>query len=439
MSPYDVIKFNMLVLPDMMLLNYHFGFKALDHTGRGYVINTNDWKEIGARTVDSKSTIPSAFGAPIPNIAMQQGQMTSEMYSNWTLFVAPVLLCGRFKQPQYYTHFMRLVELLKMCLEYEIDAEMLDQIDVGFQSWVEDYERLYYAHELDRLSACPLTLHALLRIAWGIRVAGPVWAYWAFPMERHCNTLLPSIRSRRHPYAAINTFVSAMAQLDQIRLRFNLQSELDLSPERLTTLPTYVSDSYSSYQLRSPRRQECIPVHLRDKLYASLATRFEKEKATVQAAISLDEPVIQYGRVSVLGGGDTIVAHDMVRRSEDSRDSSYIKYIQMVDKYAHQRNRAPEYVKRTFFGQLLRIIVLDLPPTPQLGLDTRSTVIYAVVQAVKARIKKLSPESNGYYYQQTGVVEIVDLSTVKSVVGRVQDGNRWFIVDRSSISAPQVD
>ncbi|EKM77547.1 hypothetical protein AGABI1DRAFT_43273 [Agaricus bisporus var. burnettii JB137-S8] len=264
--PFDFMHLIWENLIPNLILFWTSSFKALDHTGRGYVINTNDWKEIGARTADSKSTIPSAFGAPIPNIATQQGQMTSEMYSNWTLFVAPVLLCGRFQQPQYYTHFMRLVELLKMCLEYEIDAEMLDQIDVGFQSWVEDYES---------------------------------------------------------------------------RLR-------------------------------------CLYM-------------------------------------------------------------SRIHYIQMVDKYAHQRNRAPEYVKRTFFGQLLRIIVLDLPPTPQLELDTRLTVIYAVVQAVKARVKKLSPESNGYYYQQTGAVEVVDLSTVKSVVGRVQDGNKWFIVDRSSISAPQVD
>ena len=46
-------------------------------------------------------------------------------------------------------------------------------------------EPLYYKHDPNRLSACPLTIHALLHIAWGIRVAGPVWTYWAYPMERH--------------------------------------------------------------------------------------------------------------------------------------------------------------------------------------------------------------------------------------------------------------
>src|ERR1700678_1212644 len=59
---------------------------------------------------------------------------------------------------------------------------------------------MYYKNDPTRLSACPLTIHALLHIAWGIRVAGPVWTYWAYPMEQHCNTLLQSIRSRHHPH-----------------------------------------------------------------------------------------------------------------------------------------------------------------------------------------------------------------------------------------------
>jgi hypothetical protein len=92
--------------------------------------------------------------------------------------------------------------------------------------------RLYYENDPARLSACPLTVHGLLHIAWGIKVAGPVWTYWAFAMERHCNTLLQSIKSRRHPYASISSFVTATAQLDQIRLSYNLHEELFLGPEK---------------------------------------------------------------------------------------------------------------------------------------------------------------------------------------------------------------
>jgi hypothetical protein len=67
--------------------------------------------------------------------------MSAEMYANWTLFIAPIVLRGRFKRPRYYKHFMQLVELLKLCLAFEISEAMLDQIDEGFQLWVEDYEK----------------------------------------------------------------------------------------------------------------------------------------------------------------------------------------------------------------------------------------------------------------------------------------------------------
>lgn len=90
---------------------------------------------------------------------------------------------------------------------------------------------LYYQYKPEWLSTCPLTIHVLLHIAWGIKTAGPVWTYWAFPMERHCSSLLPSIKSRRHPYASISAFVSARAQLDQVQLIYNLQEELHLDNE----------------------------------------------------------------------------------------------------------------------------------------------------------------------------------------------------------------
>ena len=102
--------------------------------------------------------------------------------------------------------------------------------------------RLYYKHDPNQLSTCPLTIHALLHIAWGIRVASPVWTYWAYPMERHCNTLLQLIRSRRHPYASISSFVTAKSQLDQIKLLYDLHEILRLDPdENETTKLVHVS------------------------------------------------------------------------------------------------------------------------------------------------------------------------------------------------------
>ena len=117
------------------------GFKDLDHQNEGYFIEPHIWNEIGAATAACKATIPAAFGAPVPNIALKYSPMSAEMYSNWTLFIAPIVLRGRFKKAQYYRHFMQLVELLKLCLSFEISEEKLDQIDEGFRSWVKGYEK----------------------------------------------------------------------------------------------------------------------------------------------------------------------------------------------------------------------------------------------------------------------------------------------------------
>jgi hypothetical protein len=67
--------------------------------------------------------------------------MTTEMYANWTLYIAPIVLRGRFEKAKYYTHFKQLVKLIELCLAFEIDEAMLNQIDEGFKSWVQGYER----------------------------------------------------------------------------------------------------------------------------------------------------------------------------------------------------------------------------------------------------------------------------------------------------------
>jgi len=240
--PFDFMHLIWENLIPNLILFWTGKFKDLDHQGKDYVIEPRIWDEVGAATAACSATIPVAFGAPVPNMAGKRSYMSAEMYANWTLYIAPIVLRGRFKKPQYYKHFMRLVELLKLCLVFEISEAILNQLDEGFRLWVQDYEnehssfpltyytqidnRLYHENDPARLSTCSLTVHALLHIVWGIRVAGPVWTYWAYPMERHCNTLLLSIKSRCHPYASINSFVTATAQLDQIRLLYDIHEAL---------------------------------------------------------------------------------------------------------------------------------------------------------------------------------------------------------------------
>ena len=94
----------------------------------------------------------------------------------------------------------------------------------------------------------------------------------------------------------------------------------------------------------------------------------------------------------------------------------FIQYTQLVDQYTRQKRRIPEFKLQNFFGQLQHILVLELPSTPQLKLAMPTTIILAWIKNVKATLT-----DNIYYYKGSGVDEVVDLTTVQCVVGRVWD------------------
>ena len=63
-----------------------------------------------------------------------------------------------------------------------------------------------------------------------------------------------------------------------------------------------------------------------------------------------------------------------------------------------------------------------------------TTIILALIKNVKATLI-----DNIYYYKGPGVDEVVDLTTVQCVVGRIWDRDEWGIIDRSDNVAIQVD
>lgn len=84
-----------------------------------------------------------------------------------------------------------------------------------------------------RASTCPITIHGLLHIADGIAAAGPVWATWAFVMERYCGFVKRrAVRSRTHPYASIDRHLLEMAQLNVILLKYGLRKKIGLKGKR---------------------------------------------------------------------------------------------------------------------------------------------------------------------------------------------------------------
>ena len=89
---------------------------------------------------------------------------------------------------------------------------------------------------------------------------------------------------------------------------------------------------------------------------------------------------------------------------------------------------------QNFFGQLNHILLLELPSSQRLNLYEPTTVIVALIQEVKETLR------NGiYYYRNFGGDEVVDLSTLQCVVGRIRDREEWAIIDQSNNVDIQVD
>ena len=107
------------------------------------------------------------------------------------------------------------------------------------------------------------------------------------------------------------------------------------------------------------------------------------------------------------------------------------QYYAFVDKNARFRKKTPVFERRTFYGQLLRVVVIDVPASPHLNTAQAKTVLHTLIQSIK-------PErcSGITFYKELGPIYSIDLNTVECVVGRVHDRGRWAIVDRAPISDP---
>ncbi|KAL0056826.1 hypothetical protein AAF712_016563 [Marasmius tenuissimus] len=397
-------------------------YKDLDEGNGEYQFEAGTWETIGKETLAAGKHIPSAFGAKPPDIADDKTAMTADAYSFWFQYLGPVLLEDRFPQPIYYRHFVEFVKLMKLCLEFELDPTQVEEIRNGFKVWVEEYEKLYYQYDPDRTRACPLTLHALLHIVDGIQWVGPVWTYWAFPMERYCGRLQPAIKSRRHPFAAIDNYIASFAQLSHLKIMYNLHHELEMQPHKKRAMLLTPPEVPSHIQLILLAFFFLPQNHQRP--YHPFGTRKSK------SASQLGHRVSQWGKVRRLEGGDDMKASSLEKPQEDTRDATWVKYDLLVDIHASRRGRLPQFVNKTFYGQLNHLFVVSFPATPSLGIDNDTTLLLAGIHQC-ANVK----EGNGLkmpYYSRMGAKEAVDITSVQCLVGRIpRPSNQWAILDRS--------
>ncbi|KAJ7666787.1 hypothetical protein DFH06DRAFT_984464 [Mycena polygramma] len=410
-------------------------FKGLDEGTGEYELAKAVWEAIASRTSSASDTIPSAYGSRVPNIAKDRPNVSAEMWSFWTLYLGPVLLRRRFRNAKYFVHFIQLVRLLNICLQFEISNAEIEEVRVGFIAWVRRYEELYYQFDADRLSACPLTIHALLHIAPGIKFTGPVWCYWAFPMERYCGSIQPGIRSRRFPWASLDRYVLEQAQLTQIMAVYNVFSELSLVEPRGAIPGAFADPSYPSCILLPPKSSIRPDSNQLKTIAVALSTRTGASMRDVNRALR-DATVDEWGKVRRVDSdeGDTMRSCSLGTIADDSRDATYVRYEMLVDKHARKKKRAPEFEVQTFYGQLTHIYRVHFPAaSPPLKIKKPTTFILAAIRdcVLRPDDPQLS-ELDIHFYSRVGALNVIDIVSTQSLVGRVPIGEGdWAIIDRS--------
>ena len=138
--PFDFMHLIFENLIPNLVRHYTGTFKDLDCGTEDYLIPQEEWSKICAAGEASGDTIPTAFGAQVPNLETDCSSITAKKWAMWAMWLAPILLRDHFPNRKYYNHFMKLVHLINKCISWIITQSKLEEIRIGFQDWVKEYE-----------------------------------------------------------------------------------------------------------------------------------------------------------------------------------------------------------------------------------------------------------------------------------------------------------
>jgi hypothetical protein len=185
---------------------------------------------------------------------------------------------------------------------------------------------------------CTLPLHALLHIADDIAAIGPVWCYWAFPMERFCGALARANKSRRYPYSSINRRVLQVSQLSQIKLSYGLAEELDLEERQQNIASGIQYGGYPDLNFVAPKHERQIQGPLIRKIARVLSERIGVNEALVRDTLA-HRPFLAWGKMQriVKNAAGDIVGGDLIRGdhiASGNRETRNATHVQ-VSYYLH--------------------------------------------------------------------------------------------------------
>ncbi|KAF8751639.1 hypothetical protein RHS01_08282 [Rhizoctonia solani] len=390
-------------------------FNNMDEGKGTYHINPILFKRIGEIVANSGSTIPTSYGCRVPDIsAPSHGSATAEAWSIFGGYLGPYLV--------------------NQITSYEIKRSDIPEIRKGFIRWVKEYEKYYYQYNAARIQTCTVNIHYLLHVADCIEYLGPVWCYWSYPMERFCSFVGGVVKSRRFPFENISRRMRDTAQLQVIRHLYGLHDKLTFL--QLDIIDDDETDTIQGYE-RTILLGRCasnlkISDQLQRKICGYLVQLFGI--SVFEAKKAIPERVPEWRRLRISQGGDTITAWGSQKIRSDARNSSFVRYELLVDKNARHRNAPVDLQPVSQYGQLQHIFQLDLKARSAANPSSKSIpLILALIHEAPVLIENTHEyKVVSYPDGQLKSGEVVDARTIQCVVGRVLDGNHYWIIDRSA-------
>lgn len=110
----------------------------------------------------------------------------------------------------------------------------------------------------------------------------------------------------------------------------------------------------------------------------------------------------------------------------------------LVDLNTRVKNRKPNFVQQTFYGQLQHLFTIH-PGTdhasPMVNNLAKTTIIIAAIRNHVVDVSYPPPgKLDIHYSSREGTLDFIDVASIQCLVARVKDRdtpNRWAIFDRS--------
>lgn len=157
---------------------------------------------------------------------------------------------------------------------------------------------------------------------------GPVWCYWAFPMERYCGALGRANLNPRFPFVSLDRRVLEVAQLSQIKFMYNLTNTLDLN-DRKDRIPTGTRyPGYPDLVFVRPKRTFRLDPMLTKQVGAYIGDLLDVDRKIVERQIK-NHDFIRWGKMQQTmedEAGDMISGFSMMPDTETPRrDTTFVK------------------------------------------------------------------------------------------------------------------